>query len=154
MFSLVIFNVGDKRDKLYSNPLYSEAYRYYGRSYFYECKYEKALTFFKKAADVQQGKGFATTDIITTLAMLGQREEAMQMFSNITEGDSSKVVFAFEIAKIYTYLGETDKAFQWLDRAYENREYWMVSLKILPYWDPLRSDPRFQKLLDRMNFPE
>jgi TolB-like protein/class 3 adenylate cyclase len=136
------------------NPLYSEAYRYYGRSYFYEGKYEQALTYFKKASDLSQGQGFATTDIITTLAMLGQMEEAKRLFSDLQKGVSSNAVFAFEIAIIFHYLGETDKAFQWLDRAYENREFWLVSLKVSPYWDPLRSDPRFQKLLDRMNFPK
>ncbi|MCK5468272.1 MAG: tetratricopeptide repeat protein, partial [Cyclobacteriaceae bacterium] len=136
------------------NPLFSEAYRYYGTSYFYEGKYKEALNYFKKAAEISQEKGYAPNEIIITLAMLGRREEATRMLSNIKERDSSNVVFAFEIAKIYTYLGEMDKAFQWLDRAYENREYWMVSLKVLPYWDPLRSDPRFQKLIDKMNFPK
>ncbi len=136
------------------NPLFSEAYRYYGTSYFFEGKYKEALDYFKKAAELSQRKGYAPNEIIITLAMLGQKEEAIRMFSNLKEGDSSKVVFAFEIAKIYTYLGDTDKAFQWLDRAYENREYWMVSLKVLPYWDPLRSDQRFRELLDRMNFPK
>jgi adenylate cyclase len=135
------------------NPLYSEAYRYYGRSHFYEGEYEKALTYFKKAADAQHGKGFATTDIITTLAILGQLEEANRLFLILKEGISSKTVFAFEIAIIYSYLGNVDMAFEWLDRAYANKEFWMVSLKVSPYWEPLRSDPRFQKLLDKMNFP-
>jgi tetratricopeptide (TPR) repeat protein len=136
------------------NPLYSEAYRLFGEFYFYEGKYEKALTYFMKSADLSQGKGWAPSEIIITLAILGRREEAERLFSNYKEGGSSNVIFAFEIALIYYSFGDKDKVFQWLDRAYENREFWLVYLKGEPYWDPLRADPRFQKLLDRINFPK
>ena len=86
--------------------------------------------------------------------MLGQKEEAKRLFLNLNEGDSSNVVFAFEKASIYYSFDEVEKVFQWLDRAYENREFFLVSLKVDPGWDSLRSDPRFQRLMKKMNFPE
>jgi TolB-like protein/DNA-binding winged helix-turn-helix (wHTH) protein/Flp pilus assembly protein TadD len=55
------------------------------------------------------------------------------------------------IAWFYTFAGEDDEAIQWLERAYEEGE--LVLLRH-PTWDPLRSNPRFQDLLRRMNFPE
>ena len=58
------------------------------------------------------------------------------------------------IARICTGLGETDEAFQWLEKAYEQRDSDMVWLKTWPGFDSLRSDPHFQDLLRRMNFPE
>lgn len=59
----------------------------------------------------------------------------------------------FQLAIINMRLGNKDEAFKNLERAYQEHEWQMVQLKILPAWDPLRSDPRFQELLRRMNFP-
>jgi len=39
------------------------------------------------------------------------------------------------------------------EKAYQNRDHYMVYCKVWPHFDPLRSDPRFQDLLRRMNFP-
>jgi len=42
---------------------------------------------------------------------------------------------------------------EWLEKAYQNRSHDIVFSKVWPQFDPLRSDPRFQDLLRRMNFP-
>ena len=57
------------------------------------------------------------------------------------------------IAAVYAQLGEKDKAFQWLGRAYQNRDYFMSFLETDPFMDPLRQDPRFQDMLRRVGFP-
>ena len=53
----------------------------------------------------------------------------------------------------YAALGEKDEAMAWLERAYEERDQWMVYIKAYPGWDALRSEPRFQALVRSMNFP-
>ena len=50
--------------------------------------------------------------------------------------------------------GKKDEALEALERGYEDRSWIMCQLKVNPIFDPLRSDPRFQALLRRMNFPE
>ena len=60
---------------------------------------------------------------------------------------------AFFPGMIYGILGEKDRAFQWLERGYHERSAAYSALNVDPYWDPLRSDPRFQDLVRRMNFP-
>ncbi len=58
-------------------------------------------------------------------------------------------------AHFYAALGEKDKAFAELNKAYENRDGFVVMyLKVDPRLDPLRSDPRFQDLLRRVGFPQ
>jgi hypothetical protein len=57
-------------------------------------------------------------------------------------------------ASLYGALGESDQAFAWLDKAYEERDNAMVLLKVEPMFDPLRSDPRFTDLLRRVGFTE
>ena len=51
-------------------------------------------------------------------------------------------------------LGEIESALESLEEAYAIRGPLLVSMLAFPWWDPLRSDPRFQDLLRRMNFPE
>jgi len=58
------------------------------------------------------------------------------------------------IASVYAQLGEKDKAFQWLGRAYQNRDYFMTFIKTDPFMDPLRDDPRFSDMLRRVGFPK
>ncbi len=58
------------------------------------------------------------------------------------------------MAIIYTGLGDKDRGFPWLDVALKHRTAALVFLPTFREFDPLRSDPRFQSLLRRMNFPE
>ncbi len=57
------------------------------------------------------------------------------------------------IARLYVSAGEKDRALEWLEKAYQEREGHLVYINVEPDWDLLRDDPRFQDLLRRMNFP-
>ena len=68
---------------------------------------------------------------------------------------SSMPPYLFEsFARLYLGLGDNEKAFLWLERAYDERAAFLRFLAVDPSFDTLRSDPRFQELLRRMNFPE
>jgi TolB-like protein/Flp pilus assembly protein TadD len=58
-----------------------------------------------------------------------------------------------DIARLYALLGEKERALEWLERGSEERTVMPIYLRFDPQLDPLRSDPRFQDLLRRMNFP-
>ena len=60
---------------------------------------------------------------------------------------------AFTRAIYHAELGEKDKAFAELNKSYENREAILGRLRVDPRLDPLRDDPRFQELLQRVGFP-
>ena len=75
------------------------------------------------------------------------------MLNELRERSKRESIPASMIARVYAGLGQKDQAFAWLEKAYQQREYNLVMLKIGPFFDPLRSDPRFQSLLRRMNFP-
>jgi hypothetical protein len=59
-----------------------------------------------------------------------------------------------DIAHLHTRLGENEQAFAWLDKAYEEHDMWLATLKVEPKWDSLRSDPRFQELERRVGLPQ
>jgi hypothetical protein len=62
-------------------------------------------------------------------------------------------VAARGIAEIYIGLGDKEKAFAWLDKAVEQRNGWLIHVKGNPRYDSLRSDRRYERLLQRINLP-
>ncbi len=64
-----------------------------------------------------------------------------------------RYVSPYDTALIHAGLRDKDRAFAWLERAYEERSVWLIFLKVEPSLDPLRSDPRFNDLLRRIGLP-
>ena len=85
-------------------------------------------------------------------ARAGQKAEAQKILHRLIEQSKQKTG-TYEVALVYAGLGDKDRAFEWLGKAYKIRDKGMLFLKVDPPLDPLRSEPRFQDLLRRMNFP-
>jgi TolB-like protein/DNA-binding winged helix-turn-helix (wHTH) protein len=83
----------------------------------------------------------------------GRKDEAQELIDDLRGMARHQYVSGFFFAEAYVGLGEKDQAITWLERAYEQHEQDMVFIKAYPGWDPLHSEPRFQALLRRMNFP-
>jgi hypothetical protein len=86
-------------------------------------------------------------------AIAGRKAEAQKVLDQLNQLSKRKNVSAVFNVLIYVGLGEKDKAFEWLEKAYANRTLGgpLVSIKVDPIFDPLRSDPRYADLLRRMN---
>ena len=79
------------------------------------------------------------------------------MLDKLNEFSKQGFVPAWTVAIIYVGLGEKDKVFEWLEKAYVDRsiiEVPLASIKVDPAFDPLRSDPRFTDLLRCMNLQQ
>ena len=57
-------------------------------------------------------------------------------------------------AMSYAALGDKDAAFAQLEKAYQNHDWFLQRLKVDPFADPLRDDPRFDEIVKRLKFPE
>ena len=86
-------------------------------------------------------------------ARAGRRPEALRALEDLRVMGEKRFVSAFLVAGVHVGLGEKDKAFECLEKAYEQRSGRLVYLGILPALDPLRSDPRFQDLVRRIRLP-
>jgi len=84
------------------------------------------------------------------LAITGRAEEARRVLEDLQGLGRDSYVNPVQVASIYAQLGEKDAAFEWVEKAIEQRVN-MLMLKASPIWDPLRSDPRYTALLRRMN---
>jgi tetratricopeptide (TPR) repeat protein len=89
-----------------------------------------------------------------TYAQAGNKAEARKYAQRLTGKAATEHMGNYELGFLYAGLGEKDRAFQALEEAYKVHDKGLCYLKVDPNIEPLRSDPRYQDLLRKMNFPE
>jgi DNA-binding winged helix-turn-helix (wHTH) protein/TolB-like protein/Flp pilus assembly protein TadD len=89
-----------------------------------------------------------------TNALAGKRDEAMRILDEQRELAKRRYISPYNFAIIYLGLGDKDRAFEYLNKAYEEHPQTMVHLKSRPMFDSLRSDPRYTELLRKMNLAQ
>ena len=96
---------------------------------------------------------YALSGLGYAYAVAGRSAEAQKMLDQLNAISKQKYVPAMSRVRIYVGLGEKEKAFEWLEKAFEDRSIGrtFATIKVEPIYDPLRSDPRFADLLRRMN---
>ena len=139
------------RKALELDSSYALAHSWLASAYAEKAMYEEATTEFEKAARLFGRDPWGGLALV--YARTGKRDEALKILGRMREqsnrGESSPV----RTACLYLAVGEKQRALDWLEKAYEERDPYMAFLNVRPELDPLRSDPRFQDLVRRMNFP-
>jgi tetratricopeptide (TPR) repeat protein len=137
------------RKALELNPKYSWAHISIAEAYAQKGMYDAAITEVNRALSLD-----VNTRAIAILgyayALAGRRDEARKVLGQLEELSKRKYVPSFFITIIYIGLGEKDRAFDWLEKAYQERHPHLVNLKVQPVYDPLRADPRFADLVRRV----
>jgi TolB-like protein len=121
----------------------------YGDVYVEKGMYREAINEFLKLGDNPHALGH----LGNAYARAGQASPARKIIATLQERVAKDQLGAYEIALVYTGLGEKDQAFVWLQIALETRDRGMHFLQIDPPLDPLRSDPRFNQILHRAGLP-
>ena len=140
-----------------ADPLHP-AYGDLGRIYFYNGQYDRVLEVNKKIEGSPRYVLNTRLKAFSAMALLhlGQHESADKILDEIMNQIKNGPVGspAFHAAMIYAQKGEKDLAFQYLDKAYDAHEIEMYWAGVEPPFEPLRKDPRWQIVLDRIGFPE
>ncbi len=139
------------RKTLYLDPNYLLAQRELGWTYLQKFMYKEGITEFETALATSPGNHLTLSGLGYAYAVAGRKAEAQNVLDQLERLSKGKYVPALDRAIICAGRGEKDKAFEWLEKAYEERDNRMVRSKVEPMFDPLRSDPRFADLLRRMN---
>ncbi len=141
--------IAEARKVLQLAPDFAPSLWILGAAYKQKGMYEEAIAAHEHAA------GFSPIFRFTlahTYAVAGREGDARRILAEPDERTANK--FAFLLASVHAALGEVDQVFHWLEIGYEQRGAWMHWLRVAPHFADLRSDPRFQDLLRRMNFPD
>ena len=86
---------------------------------------------------------------------MGKMEDARKLISEVEEASKTEYFPQSILAAAYGFLGENDKAFAYLEKAYLERETrFFLSIKVIPWFDPLRSDPRFNDMLKKIRLAD
>ena len=83
---------------------------------------------------------------------MGQREASDAALKELIEKYAG--VAAYQVAEVYAYRGEKEKAFDWLDRAYRQRDSGMTALGVDPLLANIKDDPRYAAMLRKLKLPE
>ena len=125
------------------------AHAYLGRTYMMKGEYENAVAAYEKAQSLNNDPRLLML-FACNYSRMGKRDEALKKIEELEKTSRQKYVSPYYFALAYTSLGEKDKAFEWLEKAYNDREGRMTLMKADPLLDDLHSDPRFKDLLKRV----
>jgi len=133
---------------------YLSTYRSLGFAYVQKSMYKEGIAELEKGLVISPDNTAALSELGYAYAMAGRKAEAQKVLDQLNKLSKQKYVSAGLRAIIYVGLGDKDKAFEWLEKGYEERVVFgdaTDDIKVDPIFDPLRSDPRFADLLRRMN---
>ncbi|MGH8221134.1 MAG: tetratricopeptide repeat protein [Steroidobacteraceae bacterium] len=109
-----------------------------------------AIAPLERAVFLSSGSPAAIGVLIHAYARAGRRAEALQLLADLERRRAAGYVPAAAFVNGYLGLGDTDRAFQWLEQAYAEQSNILQFLKVHPFFDPIRSDPRFADLIRRV----
>ena len=132
-------------------PRFWPAHVYLGKALTEQGHYQEAIEELKKAGDF-------TSEPLATIGYvygrMGRAADARKVIADLQAQLKNGYVAPTNFASVYIGLGDKDEALAWLEKGYQQHDFWITFLKGEPIFDSLRSDPRFQDLVRRVNFPK
>ena len=110
----------------------------------------EAVAEFQKAQDYMGEDPETLSALGHAYAAAGRRADAQKILDQLRERSARGYVSPYFMAVVYAGLGEHERAFEWLEKSYEDRHPGMILLKSDPRFDPLRRDPRLSNLIRRI----
>jgi len=133
---------------------FAAAHYFLGWAYEQKAMYEETISHLETAMVLSERSPDTLAALGHAYGVFDKKAKAQKLLKELRELSGRRFVSAYDFAILYAGLGEKDQAFEWLERAYEERSFSLVmSLKAEPRLDNLQSDPRFQDLVRRVDLP-
>jgi serine/threonine-protein kinase len=116
--------------------------------------YDQVISIAEQSLQADPANQFALRDAGVAYAKAGRRDKAEEMITRFRDIAKTQYVPTCRIAAIYGALGQKDKAFEELNKAFEVRDWELFRMDVDTYFTPLRDDPRFKELVKRLNLPQ
>jgi len=110
---------------------------------------EEAIPVLEKTFSASNNSPAVIGLLIRAYSHAGRREEALRLLAELQKRKKEGYVPAGAFVNAYLGLGENDRAFEWLEQAYKEQSNILQFLKVHPFFDPIRADPRFADLVRR-----
>ncbi len=138
------------RDAVQMDPNFAGTRLGLGQVYQQLGRLEESIAELETGMRLLSGSPFALARLAHGYAVGAQMEKAKSGLEQLLRLSREKYVSPYDVALVHIGLRQMDDAFRELDRALDQRSLWMGYLNVEPQMDPLRSDPRFEKLVQRM----
>jgi serine/threonine-protein kinase len=113
----------------------------------------EAIHSLEEARSLVPDNSFTLSLLATGYAVAGRFKEAADLLDDLERQSRQRYVAPTHLAWASIALGRIDRAFEWLDVACQVREVMLLYLKVLPIYEPIRADPRYHQLLQRVKLP-
>ena len=134
-------------------PGFANAHRILGFALVARGRCEEGIVRLRRSFDLFGGEAFSDLKLAWGYARCGQADQARQLLSQALEAKGPGYLEPNTVAQVFVALGDHEHALTWLERAVEERAPYVAEMAIEPALDPLRSDPRFVRLLKRLGLP-
>jgi TolB-like protein/Tfp pilus assembly protein PilF len=142
--------IGELRSVLAVHPDYAAAYWFLGYALIAKGQSEEAISVLEKTVSLMDRSPGSLEFLATAYAHAGRRREALRLINELKQRRKTSYVSADALVDPYLALGDYDEAFVWLERAYQEKSGGLQYLKVDPFFDPVRKDPRFADLQRRV----
>ena len=144
--------IEEHRQTLELDRYFYKGFTSMGRAYLQKGQYDQAIAMLQKGWSLSGDIPSILGALGQAYALAGRHADARRMLAELTELSRRRHVPATCAAIINIGLGDTERALELLEAACENRDTPLVTLKVHPVYDCLRSEPRFQALLRKVGF--
>ena len=135
------------------DPSHFSAHYYVGRAYHQQGRVPEAIASFEQAVELSKGAPPVLAALGYAYASAGRNREAEEVLATLTRRSQDRYIPAYDFAVVHAGLGDAEKVFDWLEKAYLERSSWLVHVKWDERFARYRSDPRFAHLLRRIGLP-
>jgi serine/threonine-protein kinase len=132
------------------NPTSWNANHIIGMAYRLNSNHMEAIEALEKAMALAGRHPWSLMELALTYAASGSTAQAEAIHEELVSRSYGEYVPPTVLSFVCATLGRADEAFEWLERAYEERDMLMTWVNLLPHFDPLRDDPRFPLVLQKM----
>jgi eukaryotic-like serine/threonine-protein kinase len=138
------------RRALAMDPTAEETHRLLGLAYLQAGRWDEAAGAFRESISLTTSPALAEAGLGAVAVARGRAAEARAILEELEARRRERYVSPVALVTLSAALGDPDRAFAGLDRAYEERRGWLAYLNVEPMLDGLRGDPRFRRQLERM----
>jgi len=138
---------------LTQDPEFTEAYLWRGRALLQEGRHKEAIADLETAYRLNPASQTIPATLAYTYALTGNRAKAISLLRKLFAESRERYVSPWAIGMVYLGLGDRPHAFDWFEKAVREHSPHVVSATVAPECDPLRTEPRFQKILATLKRP-
>lgn len=132
---------------------FQQGYVHLGNALVHDGKAEEAVEMLEECSHKLPGFTMVKYMLAYALSAAGRIDDAKVILAELLEASEKHYIKPYFVAITYIAVGDINKAFDWLDKAVQEQDTWLIWIETEPKLDPLRQDPRFQRLLRLANHP-